>query len=183
MAFVDNADVSRDLLDFTEQVAREKHCHTKLLGKATDQITHLVNARGIETVRRFVEDKQLGFVQECEREAESLPHTERILAHTTIGVFRELDRGECYLDEVPIRTEQTPRYLEVFSSGQVRIKRWRFHQRTHAPQHRSLITIQRLAKQTNFTCSRPNQSEQHPDRGRLAGAVWTKKAVDTGGRH
>src|SRR3954453_4383587 len=127
MAFVDDADISRNLLDFAEQVTREKHCHSKLFRKATDQITHLVNAGGIETIRRLVEGQQFGFVQQAEGEAESLAHTQRILTHATICIFREFDRGECKPHEVAIRAEQTPGHFEVFSSSKMRIKRRCFY--------------------------------------------------------
>jgi hypothetical protein len=46
-----------------------------------------------------------------------------------------------------------------------------------------MIAVQRLIEQTNFTCVWPNQSEQHSDRCRLAGAVWTKEAVDARRRY
>src|SRR5215211_2909538 len=102
---MNDADVSRDLFDFAEQVARKKDCHAKLIGQAPDQIMHLVNARRIETICRLVEDQQFGIVQECEGEAESLTHTERIFAHTTIRIFRESDGCECKLDQIAIRAE------------------------------------------------------------------------------
>ena len=64
-----------------------------------------MNARRIETIRRLVEDQQVGIVQEGEGQSESLAHTERVFAHTTICVFREFDSCECKFDQVAIGTE------------------------------------------------------------------------------
>ena len=45
------------------------------------------------------------------------------------------------------------------------------------------MRFKRLPKQPHLARVRPNQAQQHANRRRLAGAVWSKKTVDTRGRH
>ena len=63
LAFVNDSDVTGDLFDFAQQVTRQENSDAKLVRQTPDQIAHFVNACGIETVRRFVENEKLGFVE------------------------------------------------------------------------------------------------------------------------
>src|SRR6185369_12903989 len=123
LAFMDDAYVAGDLFDFAEQVTRQKNRDAELVRQATNQIAHFVNAGWVEAVGRFVEDQKLGLVEEGECETEPLSHAERILAHAAIGVLRQSDGVEREIDQIARRAEQPARHFQVFSSGQVRIKR------------------------------------------------------------
>ena len=50
-------------------------------GKARTSSRISPNACGIETVGRLVEDEELRFPQQCQREAQPLMHPERVAAH------------------------------------------------------------------------------------------------------
>src|SRR5688500_14616058 len=85
-ALVNDADVGGYLFDLAEQMAGKEYGDAELCGQSSDEITHLVNARGVQSVGRFVQNQEFGFVQQSQSQTQTLAHTERILAYAAVCV-------------------------------------------------------------------------------------------------
>ena len=72
-AAVDDGDAVADAFDLGEQVGVEQH-RAAAGAELDDHVAHLAAADGVEVGGRFVEDEQLGLVQEGLGEREPLPH-------------------------------------------------------------------------------------------------------------
>lgn len=77
---VDDHDVIHGLRGFGEHVAGHENGST-LLGEPPQEPAHPVVARGVEPVRRLIEDEQQWVAEQRAREPESLPHPERVRPH------------------------------------------------------------------------------------------------------
>ena len=66
------------LFDFGEQVARDKHGEASLGGERAHETPNLADAGGVEAVGGLVQDQQVWRPEEGLRDAEPLPHPERI---------------------------------------------------------------------------------------------------------
>ena len=67
----DDRDPVAHLLHLAEQVARHEH-GAALGAERADEVAELLDARGVEAVRRLVEDQQRGVLQQRRRETEPL---------------------------------------------------------------------------------------------------------------
>ena len=68
------------------------------VGEPAEEIAQPVDAFGVETVCRLIQDEYLRLAQERGREAQSLAHAERELTDTTIRRSGETDELEHLLD-------------------------------------------------------------------------------------
>ena len=84
--FVDDADARGEAVHLGENMARHKHGHALLAGEIRQQFTDLDHARRVESVGGFVEDEQLGLVQQCARQAKALEIARRKRPRFSIGV-------------------------------------------------------------------------------------------------
>ena len=83
MAVVDDADLLDHLLHLAQKVARDQH-------HVPDERAHLLNARGVQTVRRLIQNQQLRAAQQRHGNAEPLLHAERILPDPAVAVLRQM---------------------------------------------------------------------------------------------
>ena len=80
--------------------------------------------------------------------------------------------------ERPPRPPAASRRRQVRPAVQVPVRRRTLHQRAHLGQHLAGRLRHRLPHQVHLARGRQHQTEQHPDRGRLARAVGAEEAVD-----
>ncbi len=83
LAGIDDRDARTNLLDLAQQVAGKEDGFA-LTREPVQQITHLDNACGIESVGRLVKDKQVRIVEQGDPHAQALFHSERVCTHTIL---------------------------------------------------------------------------------------------------
>ena len=90
LAAGDDQHVVDRLRDLGEHVAR--HQHRAAAGRVrADEVAQPAHALGVETVRRLVQDQQLGVAEQRRGETEPLAHAERVALHAPVGGALELD--------------------------------------------------------------------------------------------
>ena len=90
MAVVDDADLLDHLLHLAQKMARDQHRRVRGSGHVPDERAHLLNARGVQPVRRFVQNQQLRAAQQRHGNAEPLLHAQRILPDPAAAVLRQM---------------------------------------------------------------------------------------------
>ena len=90
---LDDADARAELAEFMEDVAGNQDRFSHRL-QFLEQLAHLDAGAGIEAARRFVEQQQLGIVQEHARQAEALLHPARERIDRRIGFLRQVGERE-----------------------------------------------------------------------------------------
>lgn len=90
MAVVDDADLLDHLLHLAQKMARDQHRRARGGGHVPDERAHLLNARGVQTVRRLIQNQQLRAAQQRHGNAEPLLHAERILPDPAVAVLRQM---------------------------------------------------------------------------------------------
>ena len=71
---IHDRDVVAHLLDLVEEVGRDEHRPAFALDERSHQLTELDHSGRVETVRRLVEDEQLGLVEKSPGDTEPLAH-------------------------------------------------------------------------------------------------------------
>ena len=87
---VDDHHLVDRLRDLGEDVARDED-GASLSGEGAQEVPQPADALGIESVRRFVEDQQLGLAEERGGETQPLPHAERVALDAPLRRSRQLD--------------------------------------------------------------------------------------------
>src|SRR5579864_1030928 len=123
-----------ELLDFGEQMTRQKHRDAMFRRKSSDQFTDFVDASRVESIRGFVENEELWLREESERDAEALPHALRICLHEPMGVVFQMNDPQHARDAGRIQRNESLSDPQVLVSGQVRVKRRRFDDGADSPQ-------------------------------------------------
>ena len=84
LARLHDRDLVGHLLHLVEQMRRDEDGTALLLDERADHVPELRDAGRVETVAGLVEDQQLGVGEEAARDAETLPHAERVLLHLAV---------------------------------------------------------------------------------------------------
>ena len=158
--FVDDADVTGDLLYFGQQVTGEKDGHPELFGQPHDQVPHLLDAAGIEAVGGLVQDEQLRFAQQSKRQPQSLPHAIGVAADPATGGILQAHDGQHAVDLRLNASGETSRHLQVLAAGQVGIDGRGFDQGSQPGQQIPAVPPQRLAKEPYLPMIGPDQAQQ-----------------------
>ena len=131
-----------------------------------DEPTNGLDPAGMADMRRLI--ARLG--------AEALLHSEGVPRERVPGPVRQPRDTEHLLDP-RIRYAGVPgQHPQVVPAGQVGIEARGFHQRADPGQ--AGRRTRRLPEHRDRTGRRPDQAQQHPHRGRLAGTVGSEEAVD-----
>ena len=97
-AVADHHEVVGDHLDLVEQVGGEQH-GAAAVGVVAKQATHPADAGRVEAVGRLVEDQHLRLADQRGRDAEPLPHAQRVVAHPPGRLLRrQADQVQHLLD-------------------------------------------------------------------------------------
>ena len=91
MAAIDDDEVVADALDFAEQVGGHDDGDAELAARAPHEVEHLVAARGVEAVRRLVEQHHAGVVDERLGELDALLHARRVAADLAVALLEQAD--------------------------------------------------------------------------------------------
>ena len=178
---VHDAHPGAQLLDLAQLVAGQEHRRAGRV-ELGEQVADLVDALRVQAVGRLVQDEQPGGAQQRGGQPEPLAHAQRVPLDGAIvdtGQPGPLQSGGdpaaagAAAAGLPGRVDEG----EVGAPGQVAIRGRAFHQRADGGQHLGHPLRHRLAQDGDLAARRVDQPEQHPDDGRLAGAVRPQEAV------
>ena len=165
-----------DLLDLGEEVARDENRHPA--GRNGEQkVAHPGDPRGVQAIRRFVEHEERRIGQQRRCDAEPLSHAVRVLPHGVAGPIGEVHEREHLFHATARDLTEARERAEVRPSRQRRVEGGTLDHRPDAREE-ALWRRERLAEHRASPGTRPDETEEHAHRRRLAGAVRTDEAGD-----
>ena len=179
LAFVHDDHVIARELDVRQQMRRENQADTLVMAKVADELEHLVAALRIHAVGRFVEEEQIGIVDDCLRELDALLHPGRVGFEVAITGLAETDVVEHFMRAL--------HGVDGWESGElaaVRDKRDGVHAGNMAigfrhvaePRpnlHRPFGDVE--TEHLHAALVRRDEPEQRLEHRALAGAVWSEQ--------
>ena len=175
----DDDDVVDGLRDLREQVARDED-RLALAGQVPQEAPQPADAFGVQAVRRLVEDDRLGVAEQRGCEAETLTHTHRVPAGPLAGRRRDADQLEHLVDPA-IRDPRGGRHhSQVVAATAAGVEVRRLEGGPDLEQGGRDVVVGHAADRGGAG-GRPDQAEQHPQRGGLAGPVGAEEAGDASG--
>jgi hypothetical protein len=134
----EHRDVVADELGLGKQVAREDD-GAPASAEIADQLPHLDDARGVESVRRLVEEDQLGVSEKRARDPEALLHPERVSGELAVRALPEVDEVEQPVNVGRRAVAADPLEVpQVRAPREVRIEGRRLDHRADLPQRRGV---------------------------------------------
>src|SRR5215469_1587871 len=146
------------------------------------QVSDLTDPLRVQAVARLVENEQPWGTQQRRRQAEPLPHAQRVLAHRPAVDPGQANLLQCLIDPVgpgppaastPSRIDQR----QVGPAGQVPVRRRSFDERPDLRQNLAYPRWHRPAKDLDLAAGGKHQAQQHPNHGCLSRAVRAEEAV------
>ena len=185
-ARLQDGDALAELLDLGQDVARQED-RDPVACEPGDQLADVDDAVRVEAVRGLVEDHQLRPPEERRGDPEPLAHAGREPSRLPLGCVRRGRPDRAPREPRPSRREfgdspREPEETQVVDRGEVRVERGSLHEGADAIEDGPPGRY-RLAEERRDTARRPDQPEEHPDRGRLAGPVRPEEAVHAARRH
>ena len=178
---VDDHDLVRELRDLREDMARDEDRAAARRERA-QEVAQPADPLRVEPVRRLVEHEQLRQAEQRARDAQALPHAERVPAHLPPGGAAQLHLGEHLVHarqrnpagqgEHPEMVSPRPRRMEAVGL-----------EHGADPSQRVAQAPVRLARDPRLARGRPDEPEHRAQRRRLAGAVRPEEAGDAPGRN
>jgi hypothetical protein len=170
---VDDDDVVDGLRDLREHVARGQD-RPLLRGEVAQEVTQPADARGVEAVRRLVEDQQLGIAEQRRRRPQALPHAERVGRDAPRGRALELDQPKHLLDARAWQVDRVDQHAEMVAAGSARMEVGSFERRSHPAARLRQLRIG-PPEDERPTGRRRREPHDHAKRRRLAGAVGAEE--------
>jgi hypothetical protein len=153
-------------------------------GESLHKRPHVADPRRIEAVGRFVEHQQTRATQQAGGNPEPLPHAVGVAADLVVGPIDEVDDVEHLRNEVgPDAAVQQPEALQVLPAGQVGVELRALDEAGDPVEDSNPGLRPAPAEHANHAGIGPDQAEQHPQEGGLAGPVGSEDAVHLAGRH
>jgi hypothetical protein len=159
-----------------QDVTRHEHrlAHAREL---TQESANLHDAGRIQSVDRFVQDQQGRIVKERDGDRGALLHAQRVRADAVPLPRSQVDELQDLVDSAARNAAQdVAEAAQVVASGEVLVRR-----RPLDRSARQLAAAPRPdgprppAEHLGHTWSRPDEAQQHPDAGGLAGSVGPKE--------
>src|SRR5690606_24718121 len=142
---------------------------------------------GVESGCGLVEEDQVGSDDDRGGDVDPAAHSSRVLLDLSVGRLFERERLEQFggtaASVLAGVAPETGKQHEVLQPGQVLVHRGELAGQADAAPHRLGLTHDIVAEDSGLPCIRLEQGGQHPNHGRLAGAVGTEDAVDHPRRH
>ncbi len=173
----DDGHVIADLLHLGQLMAGNQYGLAR--GRnAPDQYPHLGDAGRVEPVGRFVEDQQIGVLQQRSGDGESLTHAQRVGAERVLVAVLEVDDLEDPIDLGPRDPSHRGEQLQVLAPGEVRE-----HLRTlddGADSWRNSIELRRCIDAEDTTAARggPDESQEATNGRCLARPIRPQEPVN-----
>ena len=179
LAVGDDDDVVDGLLHLREHVARDQD-RLALAAQVAQEHPQPPDALGVEAVGRFVEQEHLGVAEQCGRQAEALAHAHGVAAGPLSGSSGDADHLEHLVDPLAVDTGGVGHDPQVVAPGAARMEVGGLQRRPDDALRRPYLAV-RLAADRRAAAGRPDQAQQHPQRGGLAGSVGPQEAGDPAG--
>ena len=140
--------------------------------EAPQELAHLADARGVEAVRRLVEDEDGRVRQERLRDADALAHPERVRPHEAVEALVHVDEARELVDPSRGAVPDHPgEVLEVLAAGQELVEVGRLDDAADLA-HRGLeLALEVVPVDDDAAARGPHEADEHPDRRRLPRAV------------
>ena len=161
------------------EVRRHEH-GTTLFGQPLEQVADPQDALRVEAVDRLVEHHHFRVPEECGGDAEALSHAEREAATAATGHIGQADQAEHFLDPCFADAVGDGQRHQVVVGGALGVDRSGIEQRAERSERRGVLG-QRPAVDERRPRGGGIEPENHPHRGRLAGAVRAEEAGDDAG--
>ncbi len=179
-AAVDHDDAVRDLCDLGQQVARHEH-RPATCRELPQEDTEPCDPGGVQAVRRFVQDQDVGLAEERRGEGEPLLHPEREPANARVGELRHPGLLEHGAGPGRIELGLHARDAQVIRGGAARMEPGCLERGADGAEGIDERRI-RLALDPRHALRRPSKSQHDPHRRRLARAVRTEESGDAATR-
>ncbi len=177
----DDDDVVDGLLDLGEQVAGDED-RFALTGEVAQEAAQPPDALGVQAVGRFVEQQHVGVAEQGGGQAEALAHPHGIAPGAFAGGGRDADLLEQLVGPSIRYAARGREHPEVVPPGAARVEVGRLEGRADGAQRVGQVAIAPTADGRGAGAG-SDQPEQHPQGGRLAGAVRSEEAGDPAGLH
>ena len=173
-ATVDDHDLVDRLGDLGQEVAGDEH-RPALVGQAADQAAQPVDALGVEAVGRLVEDQDLGVAEQGGGQPEALAHAEREAADPAAAGGGQPGLLEDLVDPARVEPGRHGQDPQVVAGRAARVEPARLQDRPDPAGRVGQLPVG-PAGDGGRAGGRGDQAEQHPQGGRLAGAVGAEEA-------
>jgi hypothetical protein len=165
-----------DLLHLGEDVGAEQHGDPSGT-EVADGLADLANASRVKAVGGLVEDQQLRSLEQGGRDREPLLHAERVGLVPVLVTSAEGHGLERLVDAGVRLADRAGQQQEVLSSGEHRGELRRLHHRAYPRHHLGQVPRHLGPEELHRAPGGTSETEQHPDRGGLAGAVGAEEPV------
>ena len=175
----DDQERLRRLLDLGEKVRGDEH-GAPLACEVAEETPHPLDALGVETVRRLIEDQHTGVAEERIGQAEALAHAERESADLAAGDVGEADRAERLVDAGCRDARGVRVDLQMPRGAAAGVEARRLEGGPDGLQRSGQLRVA-LAADRRRSAGRSDEPQQDAQRRRLAGAVGSEEAGDDAG--
>ena len=183
----EDADPVAHRLDLREQVARQEDRQAVVAAERLEQLEDLLDADRVDRGRRFVEDQDVGVLDECVGDPEPLAHAARVRPDLVAAAIREADLAEDLVDRLlrglAVQPVEARGVAQVRAAGHVVVEADGIGQVADPAFDLARIARRVEPDDTGLALGRFGQPEQHEDRGRLAGAVLPEQPEDLAAAH
>ena len=163
--------------NFTEEMRVEENGDAALAFIAND-VANEVAAHGIQAGSGFIEEDEIGFVQECLRETYALHHAFRKAAKATIAMWGETDKfkigGHTVVELLGSKPGETTVESEKLGRREPVVKTKIFGK--EADLLSDFDVSEWMAENLRLTTGGFNEAEEHFDGSAFTGAVGAKEA-------
>ena len=151
-----------------------------LVGQAADQAAQPVDALGVEAVGRLVEDQDLGVAEQGGGQPEALAHAEREAPDPAAAGGGQPGLLQDLVDPPRVEPGRGGQDPEVVAGRAARVEPARLQDRPDPAGRVGQLAVG-PAGDGGRAGGRGDQAEEHPQGGRLAGAVGAEEAHDRPG--
>ena len=153
---------------------------TTLGGERAQQLADPLDAFGVETVDRLVEQQRCRVAEQRGGDAEPLAHPEREPAGAAVGDVGEADEVEDLVDPPTVDVVRIGQPAQVVPSAASRMHRLGLEQGADVAEREAQVPVA-LPVDGDPTGGRPVEADHHAHGGGLAGAVGSEEAGDLSG--
>ena len=155
-----------------------------LRAQIADKLSYVLHALRVETAGGLVQDDDVRFVDQSQRDPQPLTHTVRVAAHlgaAAVGKSHLLqDLGHPRLGDLAVHL---PQHAQVPAGGHVVVEHGVVHEAAEVTQSVGAICGHLVVEHLDVPGAGIDEAEYQPDSGGLPAAVRAQEAVDIASAH